>query len=286
MGFKSSSSLPFCSMGRRGNRRRPLAEWSSFCLLFIIIFGIFRGRHRNDFSSPQPSSSRSKGAVVDKAAIEAIQRECLRAYPKPLLSILTKNTTEVIPDDVDEEPQRQMAFLTTEHKTTKGLFYPSLLDELLPPMRSYISEGTRFLDLGSGDGRMLFVASALGAHATGVEYDGDMIKHSKTALSALSSKSIVDPNRINIIQGDFFDIDFSEFDVLFYFDIGCTDNIGLKKKIEQELAPNARLLIAHEQQPFPFSGLEFEGKWSTYPTSERAVVTMYKKKHDTASTMV
>ena len=34
-------------------------------------------------------------------------------------------------------------------------------------MRSYVSEGTKFLDLGSGDGRILFLAAALGANVTG-----------------------------------------------------------------------------------------------------------------------
>ena len=41
------------------------------------------------------------------------------------------------------------------------------MDEILPVMRSYVSEGTKFLDLGSGDGRILFLAAALGANVTG-----------------------------------------------------------------------------------------------------------------------
>ena len=129
-------------------------------------------------------------------------------------------------------------------------------------MRSYIvSEETKVLDLGSGDGRILFLAGALGANATGVEYDANLAEHSRTALSALSDKSIVDPDRINIIHGDFFDLDFSEYDVLFYYlDYNKPDQYGLWHKIQQELAPNARLLYGWEKAVF--SGLELEGRWS------------------------
>eukprot|EP00567_Pseudictyota_dubia_P001968 CAMPEP_0197468764 /NCGR_PEP_ID=MMETSP1175-20131217/66255_1 /TAXON_ID=1003142 /ORGANISM="Triceratium dubium, Strain CCMP147" /LENGTH=92 /DNA_ID=CAMNT_0043004883 /DNA_START=647 /DNA_END=921 /DNA_ORIENTATION=- len=91
-------------------------------------------------------------------------------------------------------------------------------------MRGYITDGTNFLDLGSGDGRIVFLASALGANATGVEYDQKLVEQSRMALSSLSAASgsdpVIDASRTNIVHGDYFEMGFSDYDVLFYFGEG------------------------------------------------------------------
>ena len=83
--------------------------------------------------------------------------------PAPdLLAAMASGAREV-PDEVEADPKAQMQFLDKEIPLDKGLFYPSLLEELLPVFQQYVFPETRFLDLGSGDGRALFLANVLGS---------------------------------------------------------------------------------------------------------------------------
>ena len=54
-------------------------------------------------------------------------------------------------------------------------------------------------------------------------------------MASLSDKHIIDSTNIRIIQGDFFDMNLSEYVVLFYFDKGCKEQGRLKNKIKVAL---------------------------------------------------
>jgi len=185
--------------------------------------------------------------------LESIQRECLRAYPPELLASMASGARE-IPAAVEEDPRAQMRFLDREASLDKGLFYPALLEEVLPAFERYVSSGTRFLDLGSGDGRAVFLANVLGAVATGIEYDEELVAVSRRALAALGD--LVDAERVHLVQGDFFASSWADYDVVFYFDQSSFEQDRLREKVRRELAPGARLIVYHEQAPFP--GLERE----------------------------
>lgn len=206
------------------------------------------------------------GAELRAAAdiLERIQRECLRAYPPELLAKMASGRSE-IPAGVDADPEAQMQFLDKELEVEKGLFYPSLLEELLPPFERYVTAGTRFLDLGSGDGRVVFLANVLGAHATGIEWEGDLVAVSRAAQEALGD--LVEPARIEFLQGDFFAYSWAEYDVIFYFDDGSFEHDRLRRKLDQELAPEARLIVGHEV--VPFEGFEIEAEYKTVKVFRR-----------------
>ena len=204
-------------------------------------------------AAPPPASPE---AALEQATLDRIQRECLRAYPPDVLAEMAAGSEE-IPAEVEADPKAQMQFLSREIPLDKGLFYPSLLEELLPVFQQYVFPGTRFLDLGSGDGRALFLANVLGADAVGIEYDEEMVEVSLRARDAL--EGLVDPDRVRVIQGDFFESSWSGYDVVYYFDLSSFEGDRLRQKIARELDPGAVLLVGHEQKPFP--GLELEASF-------------------------
>ncbi len=200
---------------------------------------------------PQPSGPR-----LQPGDLERIQRECLRAYPAELLAPMASGASE-IPARVEADPKAQMQFLDKELPLEKGLFYPSLLEELLPAFEAYVTPGIRFLDLGSGDGRAVFLASVLGAKATGIEYDEELVEVSLRALDALADR--VDAKRVKIQQRDFFEVSWSDYELIFYFDQSSVEQERVREKLRRELAPAARLIVSHEQAPF--RGLAVEARF-------------------------
>ena len=201
----------------------------------------------------------------DKAwqeTLDHIQRTCLRTYPPEMLRAMTTQGegdeqvagTDEIPETVDASPEEQQAFLTSTIELDKGLFYPILLEDLSAAFEEYVKPGVRFLDLGSGDGRVVFLANAMGAEATGIEYDEGMVDISLKAMDALGET--VDPERIRFITGDFFEQSWSGYDVIFYFDLTSFEHHALRQKIARELDPGARLLVGHQQGAFPGLALE------------------------------
>ncbi|MEM7351011.1 MAG: class I SAM-dependent methyltransferase [Acidobacteriota bacterium] len=196
--------------------------------------------------APSATCGESRQAILDR-----IQRECLNAYPPELLAKMASGAREV-PDEVEADPEAQMQFLDKEIPLDKGLFYPVLLEDMLPAFERYVSSGDRFLDLGSGDGRVVFMASVLGADAVGIEYDKQMVKISRRAGKAL--RDLIEPRRARIVRGDFFASPWSGYDVIFFFDLSSFEPERVRQKVQAEMDPGAVLIVGFEQSPFP--GLE------------------------------
>src|SRR5207245_944038 len=121
-----------------------------------------------------------------------IQTTCFDLYPEKLIRRMSGRPGPV-PDDVKADPRKEVAYLKTEEKVAKGLFYPSILEDILPAFAAVIRPGMRFLDLGSGDGRIVFMAALLGAKATGIEYDAELHRIALEARQRLGD--LVDPER-------------------------------------------------------------------------------------------
>ncbi len=212
--------------------------------------------------------SGSARAESRQKAVDRIQRECLRLYPPELLAKMASGATE-IPEDVDADPEAQMQFLDKEIPLDKGLFYPVLLEDMLPAFERYVSQGARFLDLGSGDGRVVFMAGVLGADAVGIEYDPQMVEISRRAGKAL--RDLIEPKRWKIKKGDFFKSAWSGYDVIFFFDLSSFEPERVREKLRREMDPGAILIVGFEQAPFP--GLELvERDRPNHPT-----ITVYRQ---------
>ena len=151
----------------------------------------------------------------------------------------------------------------------KGIFAPTSIKDtnVLMAFNKILKPGIRFLDLGSGDGRVVFLASLFGAASTGIEFDEDIFNSSLKARDKLSNR--FDLSKTELIRGDFFDSDFSRYDVFYYFMSGSFDEKRLEEKLAKELKPEAILLgyIEHEA---------FKELLSVGRIGER--ITIYKKR--------
>jgi precorrin-6B methylase 2 len=91
------------------------------------------------------------------------------------------------------------------------------------------------VDLGSGDGRMIIAAAKRGARALGVEYNPKMVE--------LSKRSAADAgvgDKAQFVQGDMFEADFSQANVLALFLL--PDNLNRLRPKFLELKPGTRIV--------------------------------------------
>ena len=90
-------------------------------------------------------------------------------------------------------------------------------------------------DLGSGDGRTVITAAKLGARATGIEYNPEMVELSRqNAIKA----GVAD--RATFMKADLFETDFSKADVITMFLLSSI-NLKLRPKI-LDLKPGTRIV--------------------------------------------
>jgi len=77
--------------------------------------------------------------------------------------------------------------------------------------------------LGSGDGKVVLIASLFGVKATGIEFDKDLIDVSVKIRDELNLSA-------DFIQGDFLKQDLSRYDIIF-----INPDKGFKLKLENKL---------------------------------------------------
>lgn len=97
-----------------------------------------------------------------------------------------------------------------------------------------------FIDIGSGDGRVVLLAS-LFTNAEGIEIDEDLCEEAETIRDALD----IDPRKAKIMRKDFFDHDFSKYQIIFINpDKGW--HKGLEEKLLREMRDDAILYVNNE----------------------------------------
>lgn len=111
--------------------------------------------------------------------------------------------------------------------TSKGIWGISVLDEVFEIFsRMNLQEYDNFIDLGSGDGRVVLTAS-LFTDAKGIEIDKELIDKSRQFAKELNLKA-------EFVHGDFYDHDISKHDVVYSFP-DTSLNYGLQQKLLKEL---------------------------------------------------
>ena len=91
------------------------------------------------------------------------------------------------------------------------------------------------IDLGSGDGRTVIAAGKLGARATGIEYNPDMV-----SLSIKNAEKAGMGDKVKFVKADIFESDFSEATVITMYLLPSL-NIKLRPKL-LDLRPGTRLV--------------------------------------------
>jgi hypothetical protein len=95
-------------------------------------------------------------------------------------------------------------------ETSHGVWGYSLVPDLMKLFREIgLAKYRNFLDLGAGDGRVVFVAS-LFTHATGIESDTELFYQSKLYQQQLGVSCC-------LREGDFYDITISDYDIAFIY---------------------------------------------------------------------
>jgi len=110
-----------------------------------------------------------------------------------------------------------------------------------------VQPGEVVCDLGSGDGRVLFIAAReFGARAVGIELDPLRCAWTRIRIALLGLQG-----QVQVIRGNFFTQDVSEADVVTLYLLQKTNN-RLRQKLWQELHPGARIVSS----VFLFPGME------------------------------
>ena len=135
--------------------------------------------------------------------------------------------------DCDSDIKNKFFFVVRD--TEKGIWGPSSLDivfELFTKIN--LKKYQRFLDIGAGDGRVVAIAS-LFTNAAGIESDKKLVESGNKIMGKLKLKA-------QLICDDFFNHDFSKYDVLFINpDKGF--HHGLEDKLLRDMDKEAVLLV-------------------------------------------
>ena len=93
-------------------------------------------------------------------------------------------------------------------ETEVGFWGASITDDIYELFEQIGLEGfNSFLDLGSGDGKVVLIAS-LFTKAAGIEFDGNLVKVSREMRNTLGLQA-------DLVKGDFMEHDLSQYDVIF-----------------------------------------------------------------------
>jgi SAM-dependent methyltransferase len=180
------------------------------------------------------------------AMLRRIQTTCFALYPPEMLRQMSGSDAQA-PETIRDDPRGQVKYLKTEERVARGLFYPSILEDLLPAFTATVRPDARLLDLGSGDGRVVFMAALLGARAEGVEFDRSLHRIALEARGRLRDR--VDPAHAVLRRGDFFAEDFRPYNILFYYGSGCSLESRLLDKLRREMNDSAVLILAYPATP-------------------------------------
>lgn len=93
--------------------------------------------------------------------------------------------------------------------TAKGFWSHALSDEVFAALKRVAKPHHRFLDIGSGDGRVVLLASLLCSKAEGVECDQELHDH------AVAMQRKLGINNASFHLKDFYKHDLSAYDLLF-----------------------------------------------------------------------
>lgn len=105
-----------------------------------------------------------------------------------------------------------------------------------------IKPGEQLIDLGSGDGRILFAAAKLGANCTGIEINPFLILFTRLRAKICGVKSV------RVLRQNLWTADVSNVDVMTIYMV--PQYMGkLKAKVLAEMKPGSRIVAA--VYPFP-----------------------------------
>lgn len=143
-------------------------------------------------------------------------------------------------------------------------------------LRQYIHEDDAFLDLGSGDGRIVLLAAQYAHSATGIEYDRTLCEISNKALGILDVQKVIDSKSVTFLQGDFFDHSISDYDVI-YLSFGSVDNTKVYEKVVEEMQVGKILILYWCPRDIPLEDIFVLVDQATDESTGK-IIRVYRKK--------
>ena len=120
----------------------------------------------------------------------------------------------------------------------------------------HLVSGCRFIDLGSGDGRVVIKFAQAGFESTGIEINPMLVWWSRIKIKTHGLKNA------QIVQSNFWKQNLTQYDVIYIFQLNSV-NALLSQKFKQELKPGAIVISVD----FFLPGLELikkEGIFGVY----------------------
>ena len=120
--------------------------------------------------------------------------------------------------------------------TEKGIWGAAITNHIFEFFQQInLKKYKSFIDLGSGDGKVVLIASLFGVKATGIEFDKDLIENSIKIRDELGLDA-------EFLQEDFLKHDLSKYDIIFINpDKGF--EYKLENKLLKEIKPKAKLFV-------------------------------------------
>ena len=150
------------------------------------------------------------------------------------LTLLLASSSVAYAQATKEAPSAYQPMVGQEGKDVVWVPTPqALVDKMLDMAK--VTAKDYVMDLGSGDGRTVITAAKRGAHATGIEYNPDMVK-----LSQANAKQAGVTDRAEFRKADLFQTDLSRATVITMFLLPDI-NLKLRPKI-LKLKPGTRVV--------------------------------------------
>jgi SAM-dependent methyltransferase len=127
-------------------------------------------------------------------------------------------------------------------------------------LNGYGQKSRKFIDLGSGDGRVVIEFAKQGFESYGIELNPFLVLWSRWKIKRLGLKNA------KIMWGNFWKINFSDFDVFYIFHFQIANNL-LSKKLKQELKKNSVIISFGFILP-GFQLIKKEGGFLAYKKAE------------------
>lgn len=135
--------------------------------------------------------------------------------------------------------------------TSKGFWNAAIADEAYEAFkRIQLNQFRNFLDIGSGDGKVVLIASLFCNNAEGIEIDDYL--HNK----ALMMQIRFGLNNVRFHNKDFFQHDFSKYDILF-----LSPDAPMERGIENKLLREMKGRLIHYGHHFQPRFLRKEGSF-------------------------
>jgi protein-L-isoaspartate O-methyltransferase len=163
-------------------------------------------------------------------------------------------------------------------RTTIGRYKTSCTSMMLDLMKQAgVVNGTKVLDCGSGIGTSaLAMSDVLGSNVLGIEGDSELVSISNRFIEWVKENKGVGSDSVPIInEGDFTsdNFDFSEYEVVFYYNYGSFTPEKLEQKVIKEMKPGSRFVIYgdYDYDLVPFKDISRE--WSKGKVANGVIFT-------------